>query len=195
MRKHRSRRPADRGGLTVATARSPPRSGRRSSRSAASRTRDGAEARAESGSTLDLEEGDLAAQEGGGEPSRSQARSAAGAGAGARRCDRGARRSGRAGGGRALARRGRAAPAVEHDWLTQPLEEVSEPPAEAVSPVALVPERRRAGRPPDRGRSPQPVPREAAARARRSARRELDAADAPCCPSCSRSCLAGAEAG
>jgi type IV pilus assembly protein PilM len=32
------------------------------------------------------------------------------------------------------------APAVEHGWLTQPLEEVSEPPAEAVSPVSLVPE-------------------------------------------------------
>lgn len=32
------------------------------------------------------------------------------------------------------------APAVEHDWLTQPLEEVSEPPAELVSPVSLVPE-------------------------------------------------------
>jgi type IV pilus assembly protein PilM len=32
------------------------------------------------------------------------------------------------------------APAVEHGWLTQPLEEVSEPPAEVVSPVSLVPE-------------------------------------------------------
>jgi len=32
------------------------------------------------------------------------------------------------------------APAVEHDWLTQPLEEVSEPPAEVVTPVSLVPE-------------------------------------------------------
>jgi type IV pilus assembly protein PilM len=32
------------------------------------------------------------------------------------------------------------AAAVEHDWLTQPLEEVSEPPAEVASPVALVPE-------------------------------------------------------
>ena len=32
------------------------------------------------------------------------------------------------------------APAVEHDWLTQPLEEVSEPPAEVVLPVSLVPE-------------------------------------------------------
>jgi type IV pilus assembly protein PilM len=31
-----------------------------------------------------------------------------------------------------------AAPAIEHDWLTKPLEEVSEPPAEPVSPVALV---------------------------------------------------------
>ena len=30
-------------------------------------------------------------------------------------------------------------PAVEHDWLTQPLEEVSEPPAELAAPVALVP--------------------------------------------------------
>ncbi|HUH15019.1 MAG TPA: type IV pilus assembly protein PilM [Gaiellaceae bacterium] len=29
-------------------------------------------------------------------------------------------------------------PAIEHDWLTKPLEEVSEPPAEPVSPVALV---------------------------------------------------------
>ena len=32
------------------------------------------------------------------------------------------------------------APSVEHGWLTQPLEEVSEPPAEVVSPVLLVPE-------------------------------------------------------
>ena len=32
------------------------------------------------------------------------------------------------------------APAVEHNWLTQPLEEVSEPPAEVGSPVSLVPE-------------------------------------------------------
>ncbi|MGH3071865.1 MAG: type IV pilus assembly protein PilM [Gaiellaceae bacterium] len=32
------------------------------------------------------------------------------------------------------------APAVEHDWLTQPLEQVSEPPAEPVSPVSLVPD-------------------------------------------------------
>ena len=32
------------------------------------------------------------------------------------------------------------APAVEHGWLTQPLEEVSAPPAEVVSPVLLVPE-------------------------------------------------------
>jgi type IV pilus assembly protein PilM len=31
------------------------------------------------------------------------------------------------------------APAVEHDWLTQPLEEVSEPPAEVAAPVSLVP--------------------------------------------------------
>ncbi len=31
-------------------------------------------------------------------------------------------------------------PSVEHGWLTQPLEEVSEPPAEAVSPVSLVPD-------------------------------------------------------
>jgi len=30
-------------------------------------------------------------------------------------------------------------PAVEHDWLTQPLEEISDPPAEPVSPVSLVP--------------------------------------------------------
>lgn len=30
--------------------------------------------------------------------------------------------------------------AIEHDWLTQPLEEVSEPPAEPVSPISLVPE-------------------------------------------------------
>jgi len=30
------------------------------------------------------------------------------------------------------------APAVEHDWLTQPLEEVSEPPAEVVTPASLV---------------------------------------------------------
>ena len=33
------------------------------------------------------------------------------------------------------------APAVEHDWLTKPLEEISDPPAEPVSPVALVPRR------------------------------------------------------
>ena len=33
-----------------------------------------------------------------------------------------------------------SAPALDHDWLTQPLEEVSEPPAEVVAPVALVPE-------------------------------------------------------
>jgi type IV pilus assembly protein PilM len=32
------------------------------------------------------------------------------------------------------------APAVEHDWLTQPLEEVSEPPAEVVAPVSVAPE-------------------------------------------------------
>ena len=32
------------------------------------------------------------------------------------------------------------APAIEHDWLTKPLEEISEPPAEPVSPVSLVPE-------------------------------------------------------
>jgi type IV pilus assembly protein PilM len=32
-------------------------------------------------------------------------------------------------------------PAVEHGWLTQPLEEVSEPPAEVASPISLVPER------------------------------------------------------
>ncbi len=32
------------------------------------------------------------------------------------------------------------APAVEHGWLTQPLEEISEPPADGVPPVALVPE-------------------------------------------------------
>jgi type IV pilus assembly protein PilM len=31
-------------------------------------------------------------------------------------------------------------PSVEHGWLTQPLEEVSEPPAEVVSPVSLVPD-------------------------------------------------------
>ena len=31
-------------------------------------------------------------------------------------------------------------PTVEHGWLTQPLEEVSEPPAEVVSPVSLVPD-------------------------------------------------------
>src|SRR6185295_282309 len=31
-------------------------------------------------------------------------------------------------------------PAVEHDWLTQPLEEVSEPPAELAATVSLVPE-------------------------------------------------------
>jgi type IV pilus assembly protein PilM len=31
-------------------------------------------------------------------------------------------------------------PSVEHGWLTQPLEEVSEPPAELVSPVSLVPD-------------------------------------------------------
>jgi len=30
-------------------------------------------------------------------------------------------------------------PAVEHDWLTAPLEEVSEPPAEPTSPVSVVP--------------------------------------------------------
>jgi type IV pilus assembly protein PilM len=33
-----------------------------------------------------------------------------------------------------------APPSVEHDWLTQPLEQVSEPPAEPASPVSLVPE-------------------------------------------------------
>ena len=33
-----------------------------------------------------------------------------------------------------------AAPAVEHDWLTQPLDEISEPPAEPVAPIALVPQ-------------------------------------------------------
>jgi type IV pilus assembly protein PilM len=33
-----------------------------------------------------------------------------------------------------------ATPAIEHDWLTQPLEQVSEPPAEPVSPVSLVPD-------------------------------------------------------
>ena len=33
-----------------------------------------------------------------------------------------------------------ATPAVEHDWLTKPLEEISEPPAEPVSPVSLVPD-------------------------------------------------------
>ena len=32
------------------------------------------------------------------------------------------------------------APAIEHDWLTQPLEEVSEPPVELVAPISLVPE-------------------------------------------------------
>ena len=32
------------------------------------------------------------------------------------------------------------APPVEHDWLTQPLEQVSEPPAEPVAPIALVPD-------------------------------------------------------
>ena len=32
-----------------------------------------------------------------------------------------------------------ALPAVEHDWLTQPLEEISDPPAEPISPVSLVP--------------------------------------------------------
>ena len=32
------------------------------------------------------------------------------------------------------------AAAIEHDWLTKPLEEVSDPPAEPVSPVSLVPD-------------------------------------------------------
>ena len=32
------------------------------------------------------------------------------------------------------------APAIEHDWLTKPLEEISDPPAEPVPPVSLVPD-------------------------------------------------------
>ena len=76
-------------------------------------------------------------------------------------------------------------PRVEHDWLTQPLEEVSEPPAEVVSPVALVPE------------VVEPVVLPIAAvpapEPENYAEPELDAGSTlsstsrpPCCPSCSR---------
>ena len=48
------------------------------------------------------------------------------------------------------------APAVEHGWLTQPLEEISEPPADGVPPVALVPE---AAEPRVRASRSRPCPR------------------------------------